>query len=493
MLLAALATGFSQPAIIQFTSANYSVSETGAMAVVTVEITWGDPFEIYTVDYSTSNATAVAGADFSPQSGTLAWPETNKSFTIPILDDRLAEGDETILLTLTNPAFDGTLGIQSNAALTILADDGPFSWIERDSGISNSLAAIAYGNGSFVAVGEFGTILTSSDGRVWSPQSSGTTNLLLAVTCANGLWVAVGLCGTILTSSNAVSWVAQDSGTTQNLSGVTFGNGVFVTVAGLWYHPGSLVDAILTSSDGIAWTNQPLGAHNYYGLSDVTFGKDVFVAVGAAGAILTSGNGITWIDRGKPVPLGSLWGITYGNGRFVAVGRGGDQFCYLEAVTSADAVHWDRSQFGSTRTNSGTCAEGIAYGNGFFVAVGLYGIYVSLDGIEWTRARVPPGLHGFQFLGGVAFGNGSFVAVGDPGRILQSDPVLQLGISFDRLPTLAISGPRGAYQIEAASELRPTNAWEAVATISVTNTPHIWTDPHATNAAGRFYRAVLLP
>jgi hypothetical protein len=59
---------------------------------------------------------------------------------------------------------------------------------------------VTYGNGLFVAVGEWGTILTSPDGVTWTARTSGTSNLLYDVTYGNGTFVAVGEWGTILTS-----------------------------------------------------------------------------------------------------------------------------------------------------------------------------------------------------------------------------------------------------------------------------------------------------
>ena len=59
---------------------------------------------------------------------------------------------------------------------------------------------MTYGNGTFVAVGVGGTILTSPDGVNWTAQNSGTNNHLRGVTYGNGTFVAVGLGGTILTS-----------------------------------------------------------------------------------------------------------------------------------------------------------------------------------------------------------------------------------------------------------------------------------------------------
>ena len=51
-----------------------------------------------------------------------------------------------------------------------------------------------------MAVGRNGTILTSPDGVSWTAQTSLTSNALYAVTYGNNTFVAVGMYGTILTS-----------------------------------------------------------------------------------------------------------------------------------------------------------------------------------------------------------------------------------------------------------------------------------------------------
>src|SRR5438067_1842682 len=48
------------------------------------------------------------------------------------------------------------------------------TWTPRNSGTSNGLLCITYGNNEFVAVGAKGTILTSPDGVTWTPRNSNT-------------------------------------------------------------------------------------------------------------------------------------------------------------------------------------------------------------------------------------------------------------------------------------------------------------------------------
>lgn len=116
------------------------------------------------------------------------------------------------------------------------------SWTNR----SAFLQAVTYGNGTFVAVGESGTILTSGDGRRWAKQSSGTDKALYAATYGNGTFVVVvGANGTILTSRDGKAWARREAGTSEFLTAATYGNGTFVAVGDY--------GTVLTSRDGRVW------------------------------------------------------------------------------------------------------------------------------------------------------------------------------------------------------------------------------------------------
>ena len=75
-----------------------------------------------TVDYATSDGTATAGADYTGTSGTLTFPagETAKTVSVPIVDDAVDDGGETLTLTLSQAAG---ANIGAAAATGIIRDD----------------------------------------------------------------------------------------------------------------------------------------------------------------------------------------------------------------------------------------------------------------------------------------------------------------------------------------------------------------------------------
>jgi hypothetical protein len=116
---------FGAPSI-QFTARAYHALEGNTLSVIVKRE--GFAGDQLTVDYSTIAGGALADVDFTPVAGTLVFApgETSKVVQIPFLADGIVEGNEHLLLTLTNPTTNGTLpvrlGWQSSASLTI--DDG---------------------------------------------------------------------------------------------------------------------------------------------------------------------------------------------------------------------------------------------------------------------------------------------------------------------------------------------------------------------------------
>ncbi len=112
---------------IQFAATSFSVDEANP-GFVTVTVQAGGQFtNTVTVDYYTSDGTGVAGVDYFSVSNTLtfAMGESNKTFTVPVLDNSLQDSNRTVNLWLVNPTGDAVLGAITNATLILLDDETP--------------------------------------------------------------------------------------------------------------------------------------------------------------------------------------------------------------------------------------------------------------------------------------------------------------------------------------------------------------------------------
>jgi hypothetical protein len=230
--------------------------------------------------------------------------------------------------------------------------------------------------------------------------------------------------GAILSSADGIEWT---EGPVASLNVVGYGNGRFVAV-------GSGVTFI--STNGTEWAQG--GAIDASGL---TYANGMFVCVGAEGAIATSPDGELWTERiPPPLTVEDLHRVIYAEGLFVAVG--GDQSFgqapgsampdssvsvspYASLLTSPDGLSWTRrsdNRWGLSGLNA------VAYGNGRFVALGADCggrgcgaiVLTSQDGVTWTNGV---GFPLAEPLVAVAYGNGTFVAVGSSDIVTSFDGV----------------------------------------------------------------------
>ena len=115
----------AQPGNLGFSQANYSLNEDGTGAIeIAVVRTDGSDGEV-SATVVLSDGTATGGDDYitTPITVNFANGETSKTITVPIVDDAIAELDESINLALTNATGGATLGDQPTAVVTIVASD----------------------------------------------------------------------------------------------------------------------------------------------------------------------------------------------------------------------------------------------------------------------------------------------------------------------------------------------------------------------------------
>ncbi|WP_183570517.1 InlB B-repeat-containing protein, partial [Paenibacillus endophyticus] len=278
-----------------------------------------------------------------------------------------------------------------------------------------------------ILLGMIPTFASAASTDHWVNQKP--DNLLTSnqdVCYGNGKFMAVTDEGGILTSSDGASWTYYQPENTLKLSSISCDNGQFVAVtrAGL----------ASSSSDGVIWkTGHTL--NNYLSLWGVSYGNGLYVAVGNivagnTGAIYTSTTSETpdlWTNRNVST-TSVLKGVTYGNQKFVAVGQNGT------ILTSSDGVSW-------TSRNSGTAADlkGVKYLNGKFVSWAVNGktILTSVDGVSWSMITtsgiicVACESVNSGVLHSVSYGNGTYVGVGSFNSIYTSSDLVSWTKSYE--------------------------------------------------------------
>lgn len=317
---------------------------------------------------------------------------------------------------------------------TVLVSSNGGAFAPITTTISQPVAALAVGNGNFVAVCKGGGIYRSTNGLNWTARSSGTLRDLHGITRGNGFFVAVGHEGTILTSPEGLVWTLRFSGSASPLFGVTYANNLYVAVG--------YFGTILTSPDAITWTVQFSDTPN--ALFSVAGRDGLFVTTGEAGTILTSGNGTDWTQRDAGTSM-HLYRVASGDGIFVAVGRNGSPQALQSGnvlLSSVDGVSWVHH---GSRAVSGLLAA--AYLNGLFWVAGENGVIMA-SGIA-TQLQ----LTGQWQAGGTAFELRSIG--GDLNRVYHLQTRTSLDSAWTDLTTLTNSAA-GMYFLDQRSMAEPS-------------------------------------
>ena len=111
--------------VLQFSAATYTTPERDSPPTVTITRTGGSSGRV-SATFATIGGTAVADNDFEPVNVTVFFDDGDaepRVVEIPIVEDSIAEGNETVELELSQPGGCVQLGPQSTAILTIVDDD----------------------------------------------------------------------------------------------------------------------------------------------------------------------------------------------------------------------------------------------------------------------------------------------------------------------------------------------------------------------------------
>ena len=182
-------------------------------------------------------------------------------------------------------AFGAGRFVAVSAAGGILSSTNGVNWL-RNAASGTGLNGVTWANGQFYVVGDFGVLLTSPDGLVWTSRPTGIQQTFASFASGNGLNIIVGDYGLILTSTNLMNWVRQSVDSSLYLRNIRYSGGRFV-VAGLSFGDPVNEGHILTSTDGAVWTfrNDPaLNTPLHY----IGYAAGTFFALGEHGTILQS-------------------------------------------------------------------------------------------------------------------------------------------------------------------------------------------------------------
>jgi hypothetical protein len=317
----------------------------------------GEPLAFYNMNFTgltTTNFTVVtdylhlntSGVATSPAKAEITWEPRNSAIT-----------EDINALTRMNDNFTATpLFVAAGNSGALVTSTDAVTWSTRDSGFgTTNINAATYGFGEYVIAGNGGRISSSTDAITWTVRTSGTAQNINGLAFAARTFVFAAGNGELRTSGNAITWTARTANLGTNiLRAAAYGLGLRWVVVG--------DNGVVATSDDLAvtWTARNSGITGS-DLLTATYGRDrTYVIAGTLGRLATSNDGITWIQRTTGFGTETIKSVTFGDDLFVAVGNAGT------IAASTDAVTWVRqtANFGTTSINSAI------FSNNLFVAAG---------------------------------------------------------------------------------------------------------------------------
>lgn len=266
-------------------------------------------------------------------------------------------------------------------------------------------------------------------GSDWTARGYGSAFMLNAVAYGNGTFVAVGFNNTIVTSSDGLTWTSRSApdAYSYTLESVIWDGAQFVLVGDLAYGaPNGTHALIATSPDGVTWTrrsNITESESPEVSLADVAAGGDRLTAVGRNGNILSSTDaGVNWVEQDNPTlnsgSISGYTGVVASASVRVAVGKDSGNRGFI--IVSSDGEDWSVAEDAMTTF---TPAD-VEVHDSLFIAVGTtdanFGAHpvlqTSPDGETWTAQTLPESIaNGTGGLNHIIWDGAQYIAVGSDG------------------------------------------------------------------------------
>lgn len=283
------------------------------------------------------------------------------------------------------------------------------SWIQVGSPTAAALHSVAWTGSSFLAVGDSGTILSSTDGSAWTREESGTRLNLKIAKGNDTVRVVGGDSGSILVSRRGSAWTLSRTSDSQAVCGLAIGPRTtlvsHVGAPNLW---SGTIDS--------AWHGAPspsVGSFLGMRIRSIAWNKTEFVAVGNSNLLYTGdSSGLSW---------GAATTGSSGMDALACDSAG----CYATTSafdgTTGSGIRgirwWDRFVYSvSADRPSNSRYRAIDANQGLRLAVGDSGLVVRWTNSDSKGRKDSVPVH--ANLAGIAIGKDAAAAVGDGGTTL---------------------------------------------------------------------------
>lgn len=299
---------------------------------------------------------------------------------------------------------------------------------------AQSMSDVTYGNGLYIAVGSYGSIIKSNNAENWeNVKTSLDSNYIgvlspanfnfRGVAFGNGIFVVTGDNGVILSSIDGVNWVQRETNVTDRIYCAEYlefngSSAFYATTKG----------QMLKSTDGISWVPVvPTGINADDLLNEITVGNgNTRLAVsGSKGDIYSTTDGVVWLKTHPTKPEGypssSTNMLVWMNDRYYI----SDPAAYIWTSTDLSSFTLVGLPFKQNSTQIGNqMFTGFYDGNKCYLfgnqtPYGYGAVYTSTNGESWT---MQPFANQFVAQNSV-YVNGMYFRLGNEGMLVSSNGV----------------------------------------------------------------------
>lgn len=281
------------------------------------------------------------------------------------------------------------------------------NWTKQEIVTNSDLHDVVYGDDEFVAVGSTGTVITSENGTDWTVRTAPVTSDLNSIIYYDEQYIAVGDNGVVITvtsTNNLWNWTQRNTNFTANLNDIVRAKGIYMVVG-----DGGLISS---SANLSTWTILTTNTtENLYSIATnesttVSANDSKIIVGGGSGTLLVSYNGNSWAVIPSPTTGLTILDVSFANGLFMLSGMDSS------LMTSTDCLEWEArySKISSDWYN-------IEYLNDKYFCFGsdCLSMY-STNATDWEYQYIGK----IKTLYDIIYVNNQFVAVGDSGTIVVS-------------------------------------------------------------------------
>ncbi|MCU7836377.1 MAG: caspase family protein, partial [gamma proteobacterium symbiont of Taylorina sp.] len=281
----------------------------------------------------------------------------------------------------------------------------------------NNLLDIAWSKEQkqYIAVGNAGTILSSSDGNRWQSRFSGTDEKLSQVIWNGKRWLVIGNEENIYSSTDGVDWqkhlfkykgdlfAVNSNGKQWIASGGEVNFNYHENINGTTNYDQEIISSfLLVSDDGINWQELPIPPGKIF--TSLVWNGNKWTGVGFNGVINSSTDGINWQKQISATTM-HLISINWNGQQWIALGYDG------VILSSTDAIKWQRQSSESTEF----LIDASSNGKQWLIVGDDSSILKSNDGKNWSKQYLTD-----KRLSSIVWNEEQWLVIGAEGNIFSS-------------------------------------------------------------------------